>query len=209
MKIYLASGHGGSDTGAISGVNNERDEVNTIVNQTITNLKLKPQNGFVIVQVPNELRLEENVKWINSDNDGRDGNICIEVHLNSNEGTPGTGTETYYGEPNLANVVHNKIVGVLKLKNRGVKEGNFLYFNNATKPESCLVELGFINNITDLQIIRERGATALTSAIERIMAIYNVKVEAPPPSKDVLLTEVKNKLLKEIEDLKAIHDMLN
>lgn len=209
MKIFIAAGHGGTDPGAVSGDAKERDEVEKIVNKTVIDLTQILKNKAEIIQVPNALNVNDTAKWINEKNQGQNGNICIEVHLNSNEGMPGTGIETYYGDQNLANLIHNKLVLILGLKNRGVKVGDYLAFNKNTIPASCLVELGFINNPADLKMIREQGSHALTEAIHGVFAIYDVNVEAPPSSEKKLLFEIKELIQKEIQGLENIYGKIN
>ncbi len=208
MKIFIAAGHGGNDPGAIVNNTNERDEVEKIINQTVDLLNPLELNNVKTIKVPNELALEKGVQWINTQNGNENINICIEIHLNSNAGDPGTGTETYYGEPNLANTMHNKIIQILGLKNRGVKNGNHLYFNRITKPASCLIELGFINNKSDLQTIRNKGAQAMTEAIKLINNLYQPKPSPPYNENQKILNEIKDKIQNEIRNLENIRDSI-
>ncbi len=209
MKIYIAAGHGGNDPGAVANGTNERDEVEKIVNETVKNLKTVLNGKVEIIQVPNTLNVNDTPEWINKDNALATDNYCIEVHLNSNKGTPGSGIETYYGNKPMAITIQAKLVEVLKLMGRGVKEGNNLKFNYATSPASCLVELGFINNPHDLEIIRQRGSMALTKALYDLVSEKPMIIASPIEEEKALLLDIKNKLEQEIKALQEIHDKIN
>lgn len=167
MQIFISAGHGGPDTGAVSQGTTERDELIKIVDSAFDILQNLDTPGAEIIKVPNNLALGETVSYINAHTQNPNTDICIEAHLNSNQGEPGTGTETYYGRPDLAEKMHRVVLEILGLKDRGVKDGNFLYFNNHTKPGSALIELGFINNPADLARVRGEGARAIAEAVAR------------------------------------------
>lgn len=183
MKIFLAAGHGGTDPGAIGGQTEEKLEAIKIVDEVERLLRpvLGPQQELIIV--PHEFKLEETVKYINENAKEAPEDICIEVHLNSNEGVPGSGTETYYGEQQLAVKLQTEIVRVLGLRDRGVRWGMHLYFNKATNPPSALVELGFINNPEDLDKVRQKGAFALARAIGVYLNANVLAEPQPQPEK--------------------------
>lgn len=180
-KVFICAGHGGSDPGAVSGSRIERDIAIGLVDGAVALLAGQNKMGREIVKVPHDLKLAEGVAWINRTSTDHRHDLCIEVHLNSNAGTPGTGTETYFGLPQLANEVHQEIVKVLGLRDRGVKDGNRFYFNNYTVPASCLVEMGFINNPTDAQRVVAVGSLALAKGILRACGgTWHEKTTEPP-----------------------------
>ena len=165
MKIFIAAGHGADDPGAVGSGTNERDETIKIVNGVPPILaKIAPSTAEIVV-VPNDLKLEGEVSYINSNYTNLSEDICLEVHLNSNAGDPGTGTETYYGYQPLAETMQKVMVQILGLPNRLVKAGNQFYFNKMTKPASAILELGFINNAADLVRVQQRGADAVALGI--------------------------------------------
>lgn len=182
MKIFIAAGHGGNDPGSSAGSEVEREELIKLVDAAVAIIKpiIKPTKELVVV--PHELCLTEEVKYINDNSIHPEEDICIEVHLNNNSGDPGTGIETYYGYKKLADTMQKSMVAVLGLKDRGVKEGNWLYFNKNTKPYSALVEAGFINNPVDLEKVRRLGALALASGIAAYCGIEmaTVTVQTQP-----------------------------
>lgn len=166
-RFFLAAGHGGADPGAVAGGTNERTENIRVVAGAAAILRSQDLGETELVIVPHDLARVGEAAYVNSHmrDPGRD--LCLAVHQNSNAGSPGTGTETYYGAPALANEIHREIAAHLGLRDRGVKNGRFLYWNAATKPASALLEMGFINNPADLQRVRERGPEALARAIVR------------------------------------------
>ena len=181
MKIFIAAGHGGNDPGSISNATTEKDEAIKVVDGAIKLLKpiIKYPNELILV--PHERALHDTVRYINERTTNAAADICLEVHFNNNFGTPGTGTETYYGFQQLANKVHTGVVGVLKLKDRGVKEGNYLYFNNSTEAGSALVEIGFLNNPQDLLRARDAGALALAKGVADFLGLQLPTTPGPTP----------------------------
>jgi hypothetical protein len=166
-KIFIAAGHGGNDVGAVSNVY-ERDIAISVVDKAKEIIEKTGQNlGKTLAIVPHNLALRDEVAWINSNLQDEFKDVAINVHLNSNSGTPGTGTETWYGLKDLAIEVNEEVVKVLGLKNRGIKFSDQLYFNNVVKCGSVILELGFINNENDRRVVTELGGLALAKAIVR------------------------------------------
>lgn len=178
MKIFIAAGHGGADPGSSGSGATERDEAIKVVNKCAALLApiMFPPRELIIV--PHELALEKGVKYINDRTSAGSNDFCIEVHFNNNQGTPGTGTETFYGYKKLAQTLQKNLVATLKLADRGVKIGNDLYFNATTTPGSALVEMGFINNAGDLLRVQQVGALALARGVAEYIGL---QLPTPPP----------------------------
>lgn len=183
MRIFLAGGHGGSDPGAVANNTTEAGEMQRVVDQALTFLATQDLKGHSIVLVPHNLALEATVNFINQNADAAK-DLCLEVHMNSNQGTPGTGTETYYGVESFARTINDTFVSHVGLPNRGVKAGMHLYFNNSTKPGSALLETGFINNISDLNKVRERAGLGLAKALMKALGLIFTTPTTPPPDTD-------------------------
>ena len=209
MKIYIASGHGGNDPGAVANNTNERDEVEKIVNVTVMGLKKILDGKAEIIQVPNSLNVNDTPEWINQQDKGNTDSYCIEIHLNANKGTPGSGIETFYGNKPMAISIQKKLVEVMGLPDRGVKDGNDLKFNRVTNPASCLTELGFINNPQDLAIVRQKGSLALTKALYDLVSEKPLIIGQPIEPEKELLQEIKKGLEQEIENIKQITLKIN
>jgi hypothetical protein len=186
MKLYIAVGHSLTDPGAVSQFGNERDILIPLLTDALNICKTQNIKDE-IVRVPDALDLDGAIAYINSRcNVAND--LAVEIHLNSNAGTPGTGTETYHGFVLLAKEIHEEVVKVLKLRDRGLKEGNWLKFNNAVKCASCLLEMGFVNNGNDVAVIKERGALALAKGITRACNTQWVDVKPPVIEPPVVVT---------------------
>lgn len=88
--------------------------------------------------------------------------LYISVHANAMTGTwqEASGVETFH-YPNstksekLAEILHKHITGGTPLKDRGVKTANF-YVLRETKMPAVLMELGFMDNLIDAQILLSR-----------------------------------------------------
>ena len=163
-RIYLASGHNMKTVGAVA-FNQTEAAINiNLVNQAIEILKSQDTKGREIVLVPHELDLMDSIRWVNSQSKDYAHDLALEVHLNSNSGPAGTGIETYYGMKKFAEEINTGAEEVMAIRNRGVKTAN-LGWNRETKMGSALIEMGFINNRSDLDAILDRGGRAIANGI--------------------------------------------
>jgi len=196
MRVFIAAGHGGNDPGSLGGGVYERDEAIKLVNGAVQMLNAIVPVEHKIIQVPNELALTEGVKYINDNSVIPISEICLEIHYNNNVGIAGTGTETWYGYKPLAQTMQTEIVKVLGLTDRGIKDGNNLYFNKNTKPYSALIEMGFINNRNDLVAVRNKGVIAIVGAICKYLNISISSVVAPVTITDNYKTKYEELVAK-------------
>jgi len=204
-KFFIAAGHGWLDPGACFGNVTERDEVIEIVDEAVKLLAGQVLPETEIVVVPHKYDLNDEVRFINESSNNPGHDLCLELHLNSNVGTPGTGTETYFGHTELTNQIHNQVVEVLGLRDRGIKDGRKFYFNAATIPASCILEMGFLNNPEDLARVRSLGGLALARAVCVAAGGVWAGTQAPsaPPSVPFALRaalEAIMKLLQKVLD---------
>lgn len=181
-KIFLACGHGGSDVGAVGKNVYERDLAISIANQAEKLLKTQ-KLGKTYVRVPDSLALTAEVAWINKNLASASHDVAINLHFNANAGTPGTGTETWYGHKTLATEVNTEVAKVLGLKNRGVKRNDLFWFNRSVKCASCILEMGFVNNTKDVETIKKNGGLALAKAIVKASnGTWKNTTPAPAPT---------------------------
>lgn len=191
-KFFIAAGHGGGDPGASYHGTTERDVITPQVDAAYEILKTQDLKGWEIVQVPNEHALIEEVKWINA-NDNPATDRCVAIHMNANDGTPGTGIEAFYGNKALAQAMYDAAVAETGLKarrggtqadpvNDGIDNPNYYYFNRETTSASAIVEMGFINNLDDLAAVRKNGAMAIVKGVlKSIGSAYVAPAPAPVP----------------------------
>lgn len=157
-----------------------------------------------------DVSLEERVRKANA----WGADFYISVHQNANTGKWGSwgGTETYYyvgsqKSLDIAQVVHKAALNVLGLRDRGLKDGRWLYILRHTNMPAVLIECGFMDSTTDHSKLRNKTLMdRLGREIFRAIAgFYNLK------RKEVGLTmdqynELKNLiagLKKENEELRA------
>ena len=115
-----------------------------------------------------------------------DADLFYSLHFNSASNPAATGTETYYYEGSqrgqiFAQCVQNQLVSTLGLYDRGIKT-NGLYVTRNTNMPGILIEVGFINNPTEEQILIDRMddacraiARGVTDAIQRIWPVSSAQ----------------------------------
>uniref|UniRef100_UPI00403F3482 N-acetylmuramoyl-L-alanine amidase n=1 Tax=Anoxybacillus sp. FSL W8-1294 TaxID=2954655 RepID=UPI00403F3482 len=151
--IVVDAGHGGKDTGAMSGGANEK----TVVLGVAKWLKEKLEKAGATVVMTRETdvypTLQDRVDMA-KDNYAE---MFVSIHTNSATNTSAKGAEVYYDSstnPNaeeskkLAQYIQEEIVRMANMVDRGVKN-NRLYVLRNNSVTSVLVELGFISNAED------------------------------------------------------------
>lgn len=158
--IAVFAAHGGPDPGAVSGSLLEKDFTLAVANRTALILS---EAGHTVLQgrtTDRRSTIEEKIAIAN--NGG--AQAVVEIHLNSNIGTPGTGTEVYYSTRDhrshpLAKSVLERIVA-LGFRDRGLKtrlitsgaDAGKDYFGilRRSHAPAILIETAFINNPDDM-----------------------------------------------------------
>lgn len=161
--IVLDAGHGGNDPGATSNKTNESDINLSVIytnarkyfNSANTSVKAywtRTDNTFLTLA-----KRAEFASKVNAD-------LFISMHMNSASSSSAKGTEIYYSNNNnkanswglnsytFATKLIDKIVPAIGTTTRGVKSANYYVINHNTVP-AVLIELGFISNSTDYNII--------------------------------------------------------
>ena len=171
MKIFIDAGHGGTDSGAIGNPIIEKDFNLLIANKVIS--KLKDYECIVLSSRTTDkyISLDERVELSNN-------NKCdcfISIHCNSSVSIA-TGFESFSftGTSSLQNSVHNEIMKVIGLKDRGKKKANF-YVLKHTKAKALLLELGFINNKNDCDVLNSKIDLIANAIVQGIVKEYNIK----------------------------------
>lgn len=190
--VYIDPGHGGSDSGAARGGATEKQLNLQVSNYLIPELE---SMGYLV------LTSRDVDKWITLDHraneaNGGEADIFISVHHNAGGGSSARGIETFihhrvasgFGQETnrnnfgvndprisdslrLADAVQGNLIRDTGLSNRGVKGNNFSVLRRTTMP-AILVELGFMDNATELSIIRssayqQKAAKAIATGVER------------------------------------------
>jgi len=160
-KIAVYAGHGGSDSGAI-GVDGIREkDVSLAISNAVTGIL----RGWGYTVINN--RTTDVNRSITRDaaaaNDNK-ADATIEIHLNSNDGSPGTGSEAFISvrDPQRGNQARNLASAILtRLANLGFRNrGVFTSVNTSgldtfgilrlTNMPTVLLETAFINNPADM-----------------------------------------------------------
>lgn len=191
-KIVLDPGHGGKDPGAVANGMQEKEITLAIAKKVAEILKA---NGIIVELTRDKdiyLDLTERIKPCD---------ISISIHVNAGGGQ---GLETWASLFNkakesrkLAEYIHKNILAVVPFKDRGIKtkksyKGNWDYLFMIRKPLGVpvLVELGFIDNPTDAQILKQEAninkiAEAIANGILEYLGIEKEGMNMGSVFKDV------------------------
>ncbi len=170
MKIYLDAGHRNNqnDYGA-SGNGYKESELVLLLCQE---LKVELEKYGIQIAMSREseneyLSLQERTNKANAL--GVDLYLCM--HLNAFNGTA-TGVEVLYkNDSTLSNQICDAICNVTGLVNRRAKQRTDLHVLNATNMHAVLLEVGFIDNASDVKIVLAKIDEIVVSIAE-IVANY-------------------------------------
>ena len=149
--IVIDPGHGGLDTGAIRNELNEKD-INLEVSKIVA--KLLTQKGYNVDMTRWDdvtLSLQERVDF----SDEKQASVFISIHTNSSVREEPEGIETHWWTDDgyeLAQIVHPVFANKVKAFDRGLVKSKF-YVINHTKAKSILIEIGFISNEKERNIL--------------------------------------------------------
>ncbi|MFV8826442.1 SH3 domain-containing protein [Alkalihalobacterium sp. APHAB7] len=155
--IVIDAGHGGSDPGAVGNGLREKDV--TLRVSLELQKKLEAAGAKVVMTRTTDTFVSVNRRFeiANASN----GHSFVSIHTNSLSNSQAHGTETFWNRSHqhaqsqqLAQVAQKHLVQQLKTRDRGVKEGNFGVVRYTRIP-SILVELGFITNPNDANMMKQ------------------------------------------------------
>ncbi|MBQ7340218.1 MAG: N-acetylmuramoyl-L-alanine amidase [Clostridia bacterium] len=180
-KIAVYAGHGGTDFGAISNGLYEKD-INLELLLALTS-ELRRRGYEVINNRTTDVNrnLGADIRRANS----QDVDAVVELHVNSNMGIPGSGTETYYSVTGkgkeLAEAIQTNLVA-LGFRDRGIKVlpnifgGDYLGIIRETEAPAVLVETFFLNNPQDLSLYDpQKIALEIADAIGELYPVTSLK----------------------------------
>lgn len=157
--VCIDAGHGGTDVGAVLKDRYEKDD--TLKVAKLVEKELKKQKVRVIMTRKKDkaISLEERCKIANQ----KKADMFVSIHRNS--ATSGNGIEIWVNskkdnnEIELANSILQKIEKTNISNNRGIKYGTIggedtdYYVLKNTQMPSCLIELGFITDQKDNDLL--------------------------------------------------------
>lgn len=176
-KLYLDLGHGGQDSGAV-GVNNvlEKDVVLSVGKKIEDKLK----RCGIDVRLSRSTDVFKSLSYRTDDANSWGADAFVSIHCNSfNRSAKGLETYCYKLKYRaLADVIQSEIKNAgLYTVDRGVKEKN-LHVVRESNMSAALVELGFIDNNEDIQLLlnkQDEFATAITKAICKFLDVRYIE----------------------------------
>lgn len=178
--ILVDPGHGGKDSGSKSDKGDLEKTQNIDIGLRVIE-KLKAE-GYTVIPTrtkDNYVSLQDRAKLANEKN----AHIFFSIHANSSPTSVPNGIETLYAPRDtvsikndvqypLAKAVHDEVIAATGLFDRGVKQRPDLYVLKKTEMPAALIELGFLSNDDDVEIIKterfkEDSANAIVRGINK------------------------------------------
>lgn len=196
LTVVVDAGHGGHDGGAYGSRTNESKEVLAIAKAVETGLKAY---GYNVIMTRSTDRFVT-LKGRSDISNNAKADAFISLHLNSAQSSKATGFETFIYNAgkgrekfDLQHAVHDELMKVVPLRDRGKKRANFAVLRETYAP-AVLIEYGFVNNPTDEKFImenRNKLATATVNGINRFFNVESKQNESSKPSQSTEKPSVK------------------
>ena len=171
MKILLDAGHGGTDSGAIGKTIIEKDynlEIIKLIKNELNNYEC---NVILSRERDKHVTLSERTTLSNVN----ECDLFISIHCNSFKDDTVNGFESYgYKINDFQRYIHKLIIEKIKIKDRGVKEKDFFVLRN-TNCKAVLLELGFISNSIDSEILNNNKYLIANTIAQAIVDFYKLK----------------------------------
>jgi N-acetylmuramoyl-L-alanine amidase len=157
--FMIDAGHGGKDSGAV-GLNGIKEkDLNLSTAKTIA-AELEKEGATVSLTREDDsyVSLDERMLISNESHT----NVFISVHYNAHEDAEANGLTTFYSSSvakDLAGTIQSHIHEKVNLKDRGAVQNGYYVLRHNNKP-AVLLELGFLTNTNDLNVIQQDGFEA-------------------------------------------------
>lgn len=175
-KVCLDYGHGGKDSGAVGNGFKEKDITLEIGSKTV---KILERHNVEVVQTRTTdvfIELEDRADRANQ----AKADIFVSLHCNSFSDSQAQGVEVY-AYPNsdkgkdLSQAILDHIIkDNLYTQNRGLKTAKFAVLR-LTKMPATLVELGFITNPEDIEILTNKQDELALAVAKGILAYLGIE----------------------------------
>ncbi len=197
MKVCIDAGHGGKDGGAQGASVPEKWIALDVANRVAQKLQ---NSGMSVVMTRDSdfyVGLVERANIANQT--GAD--VFVSIHCNSGPSTAqGTEVWSYPGEvedKRLAEHILGRMIARTGLHSRGTKEENFAVLR-LTRCPAALVELGFISNVQEEQLMKtfdyqDQASTAIVEGIKQFMGIVEVQDVQELESVNDIVWELANR----------------
>ncbi|MBU5677922.1 N-acetylmuramoyl-L-alanine amidase [Alkaliphilus sp. MSJ-5] len=224
MKKYIVvldPGHGGTDPGAVGPTGLKEKDVAWRIACMVADILMRYGIEIIFTRVGDErVSLDKRVQIANKSK----ADFFVSIHINSAGNPLATGTETYAYKQGvegdrLAHSIQSNLVQAIGLSDRGVKY-NSLHVTRQTIMPACLVEVAFINNPVEEQLLKndeflEKAAVGIAKGIlEHVGIDYIPKedkpMETPQWKKEGIEYLAQNKLMSDPEGwLKKIEEPMS
>lgn len=226
FAVVVDAGHGGSDPGAVSGNNREKDLTLQIANYMYERFKELGVPVAITRNTDETVSPTERVKRI-LDAFGNEKNvIVISNHLNSNTTGTAEGAEVVYALRNEATLAQNvlnalgdagqkkRMIYQRRLPSDSSKDYYFIH-RNTGQTEPLLVEYGFINNAQDLNRIKNNYRQYVDAVVDAVIAT-KMGGSIPPTSSNTYVVKSGDTLYKiaqnfntTVNNLKRLNNLTN
>lgn len=197
MKVCIDAGHGGKDGGAQGASVPEKWIALDVANRVAQKLQ---NSGMSVVMTRDSDYYVELAERANIANQtGAD--VFVSIHCNSGPSTAqGTEVWSYPGaaeDKRLAEHILGRMTARTGLHSRGTKEENFAVLR-LTRCPAALVELGFISNVQEEQLMKtfdyqDQASTAIVEGIKQFMGIVEVQDVQELESVNDIVWELANR----------------
>ncbi|MBE9180804.1 N-acetylmuramoyl-L-alanine amidase, partial [Oculatella sp. LEGE 06141] len=166
-RIFISAGHGGLeggvvDSGVIAGGTTEAREMILLRDLIVAELRSR---RYEVLAVPDDLSMSQTLSWINVR--AQPGDVALEIHTDSFNNPSVRGATVYYIANNDQRRSHAELLlfsllrRLPQLPSRGAKPDTAtgtgtLAFCRQVVPPSLLMEVGFLTNPDDRQLLQTR-----------------------------------------------------
>ncbi len=167
--IAVDSGHGGSDSGAVSITQKKEKDYNQAVAERLVRL-LQDAGAKVLVTRPGDATVSLQERTDRANAAGVD--IFVSIHHNSVVNQDIFGTESFFypgkiESQRLATDIHSNLVKALNSTDRQVRAKDFFVLRTTLMP-AALVEIRYLSNMTD-----EKAASAVINQDKAAQGIFD------------------------------------
>lgn len=155
--VVLDAGHGGTDPGALGVSGRTREAYNTLFVALDAKNMLEQAGAHVVMTRSDDRFVPLATRAALANRAGAD--IFISIHNDSNPNPSVRGVTTYYYHDrsrHLAETMQTHLVRTLSARDVGVRRQSFQVLRETRMP-SVLLELGFLSNWTDEQLLADPG----------------------------------------------------
>ena len=178
--ICLDAGHGGHSLGAKGLDNLEKDLCLRMCRSFRQELEARGATVVMTRDSDDFVSLEDRCAIANT----RHADLFISIHLNSSPvRNSGSGTETYWHTDHssrLARALHRRVIGAFGGSDRGIRNRGFYVIKYTAMP-SVLLEIGYINNSHDEQLLSQGGFhdRLAKSLVLGVLDFYGKDISSP------------------------------